>query len=230
MKSEISTQDDGVAGTAAQQPMPLIATWLAARSIARGLPPPVADHGGYRLDTNTADEIVRWVYPEVGPSLSALARAIDRPCHMVKACAAPEQLRAALPEGWMVHAPGYFMAGPAAPVAPPACPAGYTLEVARTGAVTQVRIVADGGELAASAFAAETAEAFIYDRVVTAPGHRRRGLGRVLMAALRQAKQRPAAPELLVATEEGRALYQALGWRTLSIFSTGSLPSDLSSQ
>jgi hypothetical protein len=50
------------------------------------------------------------------------------------------------------------------------------------------------------------------------------------MAALRQAKQRPSTPELLVATEEGRALYQALGWRTLSIFSTGSLPGDLSSQ
>ena len=231
MKIEMLTREDGAdrgrcdgaVGMAAQQSLPCIAIWLVARSIARGLPPPVADHGGYRVDTNAPDEIVRWVYPEVGPSLSALAQGIDRPGHMVKACATPEQLSAALPEGWTVDAPGYFMAGPSAPLAPLACPAGYTLDVARTGAVTQVRIVAGGGELAASAYAAETADAFIYDRIVTAPGHRRRGLGRVLMATLRQAKLRASAPELLVATEEGRALYQALGWRTVSIFSTGSL-------
>lgn len=223
MKIEMPTRDGGAADTP-PQPLPLIAAWLAARSIARGLPPPVAEHGGYRVDTNTADEIVRWVYPAVVPSLSALARMIDQPGHMVKACAAPDVLGAALPAGWVVEEPGYFMAGPAVPLAPPACPTGYTLDVERIGAVTQVRIVAGGGDLAASGYAAETEDAFIYDRIVTAPSHRRRGLGRLVMAALGQARMRAAAPELLVATEEGRALYETLGWRTLSIFSTGALP------
>lgn len=203
--------------------MPPIAAWLAARSIARGLPLPVADCGGYRVDTNAPDEIRRWVFPAVSKDLAALAGSIRRPAYLVKACAAPEQLRAALPPGWQVHAPGFFMAGPEQAPARPACPPGYTLEVRREGAVTEVRIWSGTGELAASGYAAETEHVFIYDRIVTAPGHRRRGLGRVLMAALRESKVSLSAPERLVATEEGRALYEALGWRTISAFSTGSL-------
>lgn len=202
--------------------LPPIAAWLAARSIARGLPQPVADCGGYRVDTNAPDEIQRWVFPTVSKDLAALARGIRRPAYLVKACAAPEQLLAALPPGWQIHAPGFFMAGPDLALARPVCPPGYTLEVRRAGLVTEARVLAGTGEMAASGYSAETEEVFIYDRIVTAPGHRRRGLGRVLMAALRGAKVRLSAPERLVATEEGRALYASMGWRTLSAFSTGS--------
>ncbi|MDO3701713.1 GNAT family N-acetyltransferase [Micromonospora sp. C28SCA-DRY-2] len=43
--------------------------------------------------------------------------------------------------------------------------------------------------------------------------HRRRGLGSVVMAALhRHAARRGARTGILVATDEGRALYQRLGW------------------
>jgi len=207
-----------------QTAIPLIAAWLAARSVARGLPAPVADCGGYRVDVNEADEIQRWVFPAVSEELAALARSISRPAYLVKACAAPEELRAALPAGWQLRAPGYFMAGPDLPHALPVCPPSYTLETLRSGAVTEVRIWSGTGELAASGYAAETGHIFIYDRIVTAPAHQRRGLGRLLMATLRKAKQGAATPERLVATEQGRALYEALGWRTLSEFSTGSLP------
>lgn len=205
------------------RPLPPIASWLAARSIARALPLPVADRGGYRVDTNALDEISRWVFPAVSEDLAALARSISRPAYLVKACAAPGQLRAALPAGWQIHAPGFFMAGPDQPSAPPACPPSYTLDVRRSGEVTEVRVLSSSGELAASGYSAETDDIFIYDRIITAPGHRRRGLGRLVMAALREAKVRATAPERLVATEEGRALYESLGWRTLSEFSTGSL-------
>lgn len=204
--------------------LPPIAAWLAARSIARGLPAPVVDCGGYRVDVNSADEIQRWVFPTVTEDLAALARGISRPAYLVKACAEPEQLRAALPAGWQIHAPGYFMGGPELPHAHPACPPSYTVESSRMGAVTEVRILSATGELAASGYAAETEHIFIYDRIVTAPEHQRRGLGRLLMATLREAKLNASTPERLVATEEGRALYEALGWRTLSVFSTGSLP------
>lgn len=202
--------------------LPSIAAWLAARSLARGLPAPVADSGGYRVDVNAPDEIQRWVFPAVSEELAALARSIRRPAYLVKVCAAPEPLRAALPEGWQVHAPGYFMAGPDLPPARPACPPAYTIDTRRVGAVTEVRIWSASGALAASGYAAETAHVFIYDRIVTAPEHRRRGLGRLLMATLRDAKVNAATPERLVATEEGRALYEAQGWRTVSVFSTAS--------
>lgn len=203
--------------------LPPIAAWLAARSIARGLPAPVADCGGYRVDVNSADEIQRWVFPEVNEDLAVLARGISRPAYLVKACAPPGELLATLPAGWRIHAPGYFMAGPDLPHARPACPPSYAVDIRSLGAVTEVRILSASGGLAASGYAAETEHVFIYDRIITAPEHQRRGLGRLLMATLRDAKQTASTPERLVATEEGRALYESLGWRTLSAFSTGSI-------
>jgi GNAT superfamily N-acetyltransferase len=140
----------------------------------------------------------------------------------MKLCGTVDQLRAALPEKWDVQPPGYFMMGTGRP-ATRANPPGYTVEVERVGAVIEVRALSVEGELAAGGYAAETEEAFVYDRIVTSPEHRRKGLGNVVMNALRGAKRDAATPELLVATEDGRALYETLGWRTLSPFSTASI-------
>jgi len=204
-------------------PLPPIAAWLAARSIARGLPLPVADCGGFRVDVNSADEIKRWVYPEVTQDLAVLARSISQPAYLVKALATPEQMRAALPADWQIHDPGYFMAGPDVPHPQPVTPPpSYSLDVRREHGVTEVRVLSESGELAASGYAAETEDIFIYDRIITNPAHQRRGLGRLVMETLRRAKVRAATPERLIATAEGRALYESLGWRTLSVFSTAS--------
>jgi hypothetical protein len=42
------------------------------------------------------------------------------------------------------------------------------------------------------------------------------------MMALRTTREKRDSAELLVATEEGRALYSALGWKTISPYSTAS--------
>ncbi|MDD1450352.1 GNAT family N-acetyltransferase [Sphingomonas sp. H160509] len=75
-----------------------------------------------------------------------------------------------------------------------------------------------------SGFAADTAEAFVFDRVLTALDHRRKGLGRALMTALREARRDLNLHELLIATAVGRALYRTSGWETLSTYSTASIP------
>jgi GNAT superfamily N-acetyltransferase len=106
--------------------------------------------------------------------------------------------------------------------AAPTLPDGYVLEVDRRGPVVAARVRSATGAQAASGHAAETCDAFVYDRIVTAPEHRRRGLATAVMAALHGARQREAAPQFLVATEAGRALYAALGWRTLSLYATAS--------
>jgi len=202
---------------------PLLFAWLAARSIARGVPLPVSSHGGYRVDTRSATETARWVFARPAPGLEALARAIHAPRHFIKLCATPDILLAALPDGWQIHPPGYFMiagaASPASALAP-----GYRIDTERRGAVITARIIAADDTLAASGHAAETAEAFIYDRIETAPAHRRRGLASAVMAALHDAKRHRETPGLLVATEDGRALYTRLGWRLLSPYSTASIP------
>jgi len=153
--------------------------------------------------------------------LAALGRTIDMPRHLLKLCGTAGELRAALPDYWRIHSPAYFMSAAGTDTERP-LPTGYVMDVDRDGAVVVVRIYA-GGELAASGYAAETEDAFIYDRIETAPAHRRKGLGSGIMSTLRRAKRNRKTRELLVATEEGRALYATLGWRTISSYSTASV-------
>lgn len=202
-------------------PPPVIA-WLAARSVARGLPAPVPDHGGWRVDTNSEAETARWVFASMEPGLTALAQTIDMPRQLIKLCGTDADLRAALPDHWRLHPPAFFMEGPVLH-AKLALPEGYDLDMARSGAALHARILTGDGDLAASGFAAETADAFVYDRIVTAPLHRRKGLGTAVILALGKAK-RGAVPELLVATPQGRALYESLGWRVVSPYATASIP------
>lgn len=200
----------------------MLNAWLSARSIARGLPSPVPEHGGFRVDTKSDAEIARWVFPAMGPGLKALARSISKPRYFLKLCGRADDLRAVLSPGWELHAPSYFMRATYSPTARH-LPEGYRLEVKKAGMVIEARIFSESDALAASGYAAETRDVFVYDRIVTETGHRRKGLGHVLMQTLHEARQRPRSPELLVATEDGRALYSTLGWETISPYSTASV-------
>jgi predicted GNAT family acetyltransferase len=65
---------------------------------------------------------------------------------------------------------------------------------------------------------------FIYDRIVTDPLHRRRGLATALIGALGATRRSRASREILVATQDGRALYSALGWTLYSHYMTAFIP------
>ena len=54
-------------------------TWLSVRPLARQLPPPVPEHGGYRVDTGTADEAARWLFPQVSDGFAFLAARLRSP-------------------------------------------------------------------------------------------------------------------------------------------------------
>lgn len=149
----------------------ILEAWLSARSIARGLPLPVPDHGGFRVDTQSGAEVARWVFARAGPGLEALARSIREPRHLLKLCGTGEELLAALPAGWTLHPPAYFMRATGAP-APRRLADGYRIETRRAGMVLEARIVSETGVLAAGGYAAETQDVFIYDRIVTEPAHR----------------------------------------------------------
>lgn len=204
----------------------LLFGWLAARSIARGLPAPVADRGGFRVDTGGEVEICRWAFTRPADGLAELGRVLDAPGYFLKLCGTGEDLLATLPPNWQLQKePGYVMQGPQTPPPPAALPAGYRLQLDRDFRGSRVTILAPDGTLAASGTAAETAGVFVYDRIITEPDHRRRGLGRVVMAALRETRTDSIATELLVATDDGRALYATLGWTVISPFVTAEIPS-----
>ena len=200
----------------------ILKAWLSARSIARGLPMPVAEFGGFRVDTKSDAEVARWVFAKVDLGLKELALQISEPRYLLKLCGSQDELRSVLPTGWRLHPPSYFMQATREP-ATRHLPDGYRIEAKRVGMVSEARIFSEIGALAASGYAAETQDVFIYDRIMTEPEHRRKGLGHVLMLTLRAARQRPSGRELLVATEDGRALYSTLGWKTISPYSTASI-------
>ena len=75
-------------------------------------------------------------------------------------------------------------------------------------------------DLAASGYAAEYNGIFIFDRIIVEEAHRRRGLGKAMMAVLGAEQRSRATRRVLVATDAGRALYSTLGWTVIAPYST----------
>lgn len=207
----------------AVDPAPIEA-WLAARSVARDLPPPIPDRGGFRIDGRSDGEISRWIFPGMADGLAELAREIASPGYLLKPCGEGRELAAIAPARWALRPPGYAMVAGGASQGTPIVPRGYRVECEGAGGKSHARIFAPDGSLAAEGYAGEAAGAFAYDRISTSPGHRRRGLGRAVMAALGAMRRSRAAPQVLVATEDGRKLYESLGWSIASPYSTIAIP------
>jgi GNAT superfamily N-acetyltransferase len=146
----------------------------------------------------------------------------EDPRHIGRLCDTTEALHAALPAHWTIHAPSHVMRAngimPRRQLAD-----GYSIAVEQSGAVTAIRIVTDTGILAASGYGAETDGVVVYDRTVTETEHRRNGLGHFLMQTLHEARRNPTIVELLVATDDGRAFYETLGWGKIVSYASASI-------
>jgi GNAT superfamily N-acetyltransferase len=201
----------------------LVRGWLAARSLARGLPAPVDDPGGWRVDTGSATERRRHLFAAPGPGLAHLAASIDEPAVFLKLCADAATLRALLPARWSITDANRMMVTDTAPAPPEPLPTGYTATTMQDAGVTYVAITAPAGDLAASGYAAEPDGIFVYDRIVTAEAHRRRGLGRALMSLLGATRRSPLSRQVLTATDMGAALYASLGWRVYCPYTSAAL-------
>lgn len=211
------------AGFASVEPW-LLWEWLAGRSVARGSPSPVPDHGGMRVDTASADELRRYVFSGAEPGIRELAASIRTPRIFIKACVAGDRLLAMAPAGWELQPCGYFMTQRTAFEPNVSLPPGYRLDVSRDGSCFAATIFSEDDTLAASGRAAEHGRAFVFDRIRTHPEHRRRGLGKALMFALGAMRTSGHARKVLVATEAGRALYASIGWDVVSLYSTIVIP------
>lgn len=201
----------------------LLASWLAARSIARGLPAPVPDRGGLRVDSGLPDESRRHVFAGPDPGITELALEITEPKVFIKMCGPREQLLSRVTPRWHPHPDAYLMTKPPGINPVPSLPPGYWLKVATEAAespLTSARIFTENDQLVASGYAVEHKGLFVFDRISVDVMHRQQGLGAALMAALGTAQQSRAAQRVLVATGMGRALYATLGWQVLSPYST----------
>lgn len=92
----------------------------------------------------------------------------------------------------------------------------FKVEYIRDAGCRRVLVTADGEE-AARGSVAKQGEFAVYDRIVTAERYRRRGLGSFVMRALTaDVMEDDVDAGLLMASSEGRHLYQYLGWTHLA--------------
>ncbi|WP_145206833.1 GNAT family N-acetyltransferase [Sphingobium sp. B2] len=189
----------------------IVATWVRGWTLARETTPPTPYKGGLRVDVGWPEQKARYVFPAVVPAIGELASTINEPWVFLKACASPDAMQPILTTGWAIQRPGYMMTL-AGSMGDFERPEGYALDVIE-GPISIVRALDPAGEAAAIGRVVVVDGFAIYDRIETRPEHRRRGLARAVMKALETiGREQGAVRGVLVATPEGRALYESLGW------------------
>jgi GNAT superfamily N-acetyltransferase len=191
--------------------------WSQGWAVSRGTAAPVATAWGLRIEVGAPNQLRRHVVLDPEPAgVRELAAGIQEPLTWIKSHVEPEVLAPWLPAGWSQDDPGWLMAADVVPPSgePVVPPPGYTVTSQARDGVTYVRVLAANGELAARGQYGHAGEFGTVDQIATELEHRRRGLGSVVMDSLAGAAyELGAGTTVLGATVEGRALYEALGWK-----------------
>ncbi|TXL90939.1 GNAT family N-acetyltransferase [Streptomyces sp. IB2014 016-6] len=196
----------------------ITSAWVAGWVVNRSAPAPVLEPWGYRIDVGLPGHVFRHVLPEPDePSVRKLCETVTEPGAWLKVLAPPEWVAEWITPGWTVpDDPGHMMFHALRHSAPPAPPAGYTVETRTRDGVLRVRVTAPDGSPAARGQVAGTGDGAtaVVDQVETWENHRRRGLGRLVMRTLETAAADAGATTgVLSATRDGLGLYTSLGWR-----------------
>ncbi len=168
----------------------LVHAWITGWTLARETAPPVPVEGGFRVDVGWPRQRVRYVFPRCCAELRRLAETISEPWVFLKVCESPAEMRELLPPRWIVQPVGFMMTR-TGPLDSPrrSVPRGYSLGVDERASVPLATVVSIAGDVVASGRVAVVGKSAIYDRIETAPNHRRRGLGRALVGALGEVAQ-----------------------------------------
>ena len=210
-------------------PDDIFLAWIRGWAIAREVAPPVPRADGFRIDVGLPRQAARYVFQSPSTTLRELGSAIAQPWVYLKACATSDELRALLPSNWRIEEEHHMMVCDTRPFPDGArVPAGYSLHI-DDGDVHDgrghVQVLAPDGSVAAAGHIALDETLAIYDRIVTDPAHQRRGLGRAVMHALQAlARAHGRHAGVLVATDQGRRLYESLGWKMHAPWATAVIP------
>ncbi|MFI9009884.1 GNAT family N-acetyltransferase [Actinosynnema sp. NPDC053489] len=203
----------------------LVMAWGRGWAVSRRVPAPEEVPGGFRIDVGRPGHRVRHVlHTWDHEALAGLARRHTAPGTWIKISGTAADLREALPAPWTPADTCYLMTAPftAGAQAPPPP---YEVHFTTDGAATTATVVDDTGATAASGHLGAAGGFGTLDRVETAPQHRRRGLGTTVVRALGDhATRRGLRTGVLVATEQGRALYRNLGWTVRSEVAAAFVP------
>ncbi|MEE1825156.1 GNAT family N-acetyltransferase [Streptomyces sp. BE20] len=191
----------------------LVRMWIEGWIVSRGASDPVDEPWGWTVDVGQRAQVSRHVLPEpTEADVRKIVAGTSAPGTWLKLFADDDTVRPWLGPGWQFDVPGFLMTVPLA-AERPTVPAGYTLTSWSRGGVVRVLVRTADGHFAARGQIACTGATAVADQIETAPEHRRRGLGGLVMRTLQDAARRSGAGTgLLVATPDGRALYASLGW------------------
>ncbi|GGP81111.1 hypothetical protein GCM10010215_02730 [Streptomyces virginiae] len=196
----------------------LARSWVEGWTVSRRTPKPVDEPWGLSIRVGLPDQPVRHVLLDTDTETArGLIGAITEPATCIKGFTEPAVMAPWFPPAWEPIDPCFLMATDLRPCVVHA-PDGYTVGAVRAAdGVVDVRVLAAGGELAASGRIGLTGASCVFDQIVTEKAHQRRGLGTVVMGALTNAAvESGVATGVLGATVQGRALYETLDWKVLA--------------
>lgn len=195
----------------------LVKVWASGWALSRRTPLPAEQPWGVYIEVGRPGQAGRHVLFEAQEAAVRETAASVSVAHTwLKAAVEPREIRPWLPRGWVVdeEETGHLMAVDLT-ATEPVVPEGYIASLETVDGVAYVRVHDVAGGLAARGQAALLGHGAVVDQVVTEEGHRRRGLGAFVMRALADhAVAGGASLGVLGATDEGRALYETLGWKS----------------
>lgn len=188
--------------------------WVCSRGVAS--PTPVA--GGVHILVGSENERARYVLTTPDAERAGqLATQVSRFPFWIKWPAAPCDAEPMMPLGWTIIEHQFLMSAQLKPSAL-RLPDGYHIALDDEGDVLEARVTSGSGALAASGRMG-LATLAVPDQIITQVDHQRRGLGKAIMGALSNAAlDRGRSHAILLASGQGRHLYETLGWRVLSPF------------
>lgn len=193
--------------------------WAFGYCAARGYTQPVADTlpSALWFDAGKPDQVGRFILGTASGEAAAAAFAVVEAPHIYVDIAAPrDMILPHIPPRWQPRDPMWLMA--TGVDMPPARPTpDFTIEVNESADRFEAIARDSDGSLAARGVLGIHGTTAVHDQIVTEAQFGRRGLGSAIMAELgRRATRRGATGSLLVATADGKALYERLGWRLCS--------------
>ena len=200
----------------------IIEKWLTAWCLSRQLPLPVQYKSGFRVDVGFEKQKSRYVFPELNEDMIQLSKEIDEPWIYLKFCGLPEEIQNKVADRWKVQPQGFMMhcETPMNILKTELNPA-YKLEIEHYNSTSVVRILTQDNELSAEGRVIIVEDISVYDRIFTANGHKRKGLATFLMGELESiALSKKIDTNFLVATSEGKLLYENLGWELYSYYTS----------
>ncbi|WP_327070635.1 GNAT family N-acetyltransferase [Kitasatospora sp. NBC_01250] len=193
----------------------LVRMWIDGWVVSRGASDPAVEPWGWTIDVGLTGHVARHVLPEpTAAQVGELVAVTSAPGTWLKLFADDDTVRPWVTPDWRLDAPAFLMSCPLG-AERVRLPAGYVRTSWTRGDVVRVLIRTTDGQLAARGQLAVAGRVGVPDQIETAPAHRRRGLGAVVMRTLQHAAHQAGAETgVLVASSAGRALYTTLGWTT----------------